>query len=401
MRAPDGVNPNAREATRGLYYVNLRVGRTPELYCGERGGSRDRLSWQTKSKRSQTAEKVHAMSRHMTWCSVFLCSSVMCQPAGAQLNLDSMEDVQKPTRQEKKRVPKTGVSAILGLLDWSDGHQAVLQEIGGAIDARYAKMLKASADAIEVDRLLHQKRSELATIRGNYVQFAGGSTGYESSLISSEFVHSAGEAMVRVDDPNAQRYYFFRNDRLWKILVAYNTGISRDTPFTAFVRQARAKYGRPIEIESEEGAGSGQIIVAATWEDDLTRLIIEDRTEFFGALVMKFLDRKEGLEIESSHPDREDVTAPPVEDQTITAAMSEIGITDGPDAVDDDIVDRLTGQEHEVNLKRGRPVYETLDRSPAVTKSKQPRKRGKPSKRRKSQKKEDFDTPPADPGIVY
>lgn len=261
---------------------------------------------------------------------------------------------------------KTGVSSVLGTLDWGASHSQVLARLRVQIDERYARALEDVRDPLEIDRALQRKADEYARIEQTYLRFSGEHTGYESSLIAQDFVADSEESVLRVDDRDAQRYYFFKNDRLWKVLVAYNTGISRSVPFGEFVRQVQQKYERPVTVEKSSGQDA---VRSATWRDDLTELVVEDRTEFFGAFVMKFLDRAKGVELEAERTSASRKARTAIaDDPLVSATLAEITAGgDGQDGGDESVVDRLTGVTHDVDLQRGRPEYEFVNGGPVAS----------------------------------
>ncbi len=274
-----------------------------------------------------------------------------------------------PTDDGKPR-PKTGISAILGTLDWGASHADVLVQIRARIDERYNKLLEEVRDPLEIDRALRRKATEFAGIEKTYLRFSGTRTGYESSLIAQDFVTDSEESVLRVDDRDAQKYYFFKSDRLWKVVVAYNTSISKSVPFAEFVRQVQQKYDTPAAVEHDTAPGGAKAIRTAIWRDELTELAIEDRTEFYGSFVMKFLDRNVGVALEAERADkRSQARMAPSDDPLVSSSLAEItaGGDDLRDDGDDSVVDRLTGVTHDVDLSRGRPEYDMPDRGPVAS----------------------------------
>jgi hypothetical protein len=250
-----------------------------------------------------------------------------------------------------------GISHVLGFLDWGASPQDVLSSLKKEVDARYAEMMREVRDPMEIDRALRRKSAEFAAIEKTLVQFSGPRTGYESSLIGHDFVSDNEESMIRVDDRDAQRYYFFKNDRLWKVLVAYSSTVSRSMAFTDFVKLVQYTSGRPAGVEWATPKGGAKAMRAASWDDAITRLVVEDRTEFFGTYCMKFLDRAVGIPLEEERAKRADARPTVQSDASVDAALLEI--TSGPTTGDDSVVDRLTGREHSLDLAGNRPDYET------------------------------------------
>lgn len=250
-----------------------------------------------------------------------------------------------------------GLSHVLGFLDWGASSQDVMASLKKEVDAKHADLMRELRDPMEIDKALRRKAAEFAAIEKTLIQFSGQRTGYESSLIGTDFVADNEESMIRIDDQDAQRYYFFKNDRLWKILVAYSSSVSRSTPFTDFVKQVQDKYGRALSAEWSNPKAGAKAIISSSWEDAITRLVVEDRSEFFGTYCMKFLDKAVGVPLEEERLKRAP-NRPRVEtDASVDAALMEI--TGGSHEGDDSVVDRLTGSQHAVDLAGNRPDYET------------------------------------------
>lgn len=295
---------------------------------------------------------------------------------------DAPAVVDAPASEKAEPGPKTGISAVLGELDWGQSNRAVLESIKTGIDEKYAKILK-TADGMLVDKILHRKSAEFAAVKQTFTQFTG-SSGLKSSIIGSDFESNANESMLRVDDGATQRYYFFRDDKLWKILVAYSA--ATQVPFKDFVAQVKAKHGRPLETEL-----SGKATTRVHWADAQTHLMLEDRSEFLGSIIMKYLAKGEGVALEKARQAK--AVAAPAVNPRVDSVMADIMGDDSGDDVD--IVDRITGVEHVVDLETGRPEAAHVNREPRParkTKARKGPRRGKKKARSKA---------PAEPDIIY
>jgi len=318
-----------------------------------------------------------------------------------------------PTPPNAGRAPKEGVSHVLGMLDWGAPSSAVMDMVRDEITGRWNEVLKDLRDPVEVDRALRRKATEFAAVEKTFVRFGGERTGYESSLIANDFVSNVDEAMLRIDDKDAQRYYFFRNDRLWKILVAYSSSVTQQTPFTDFVGQVQVKYGRPLNVEWVTPRGAPKRMVSASWDDAMTRLVVEDRTEFFGTYCMKFLSLSDGVALEDARKSSGPARTSALDDPGVASALDEI--TSDTGAAQDDVVDRLTGAQHSLDLKGNRPddeqdIYQPLgqttedavDASPGSTRGeKKPKRKGGKSERAAKPSDGGEPTAPSKPVIIY
>lgn len=338
----------------------------------------------------------------MVRLSTLFLAAGLCVPAAAHAVEARAPAARGAKKQDEGPAPKAGISGILGTLDWGANHQQVLDHVKADIDKKYEDELKQVVDALAIDRILRRKADEFASIKKTFVRFTGQRTGYETSLVANDFAQNNDESMLRADDESAQRYYFFKNDRLWKVVVAYNTSVSRNVPFADFVKQVQGKYGEPEAVERHTPPGGQPTPRAATWQDEITHLSVEDRTGFFGTFVMKFVDKSEGLAIEQARTGKEVAAAPPAVAPAMEDALGDIMQDDGGSS--DDVVDRLTGVTHEVDLQSGRPAYEPLRRAEAPPPQASPRKDAKPKKRAPAGRKAAEPAPaapPAEPVIIY
>jgi len=239
---------------------------------------------------------------------------------------------------------KQGLSAVLTTLDWGAPTTAVLAMLEGEIEKRYDEVL-SKADTLEVDRILRRKNDELKTLRAALVRFDGQRTGFEASVIADDFRPGNGEAMIKVEDGAAQRYFFFKDEQLYKVLVIYSSNVARQLDFSGFIGQIEKKHGPTLSRE-EDAKGAP---TAATWEDTLTRLVAQDRS-LFGTYTMAFLDKQRGVQIEADRPARQAALTPvpnAVADSMLDDIMQEGG------GSDTNVVDSITGSDHKVNLNVG------------------------------------------------
>ncbi|MGK0359939.1 MAG: hypothetical protein ACI9U2_002245 [Bradymonadia bacterium] len=303
--------------------------------------------------------------------------------------------------KEKAPAPKKGVSAILKMLDWGASSVAVFEALEDEIDARFADKIKY-ADTLVVDKVMRRRRAEKKAIRKAYVRFDGRASGYEASLVADDFSANNGEAMVRVDDGPAQRYYFFKDEQLYKVLVVYSTAVARQTKFAPFVSKAAGKYGKPAKTITDKTPDKA--LIGAIWRDDLTELRVRDRS-LFGTYTMAFLQAGRGSQIEDARsPSAEG--ASPIVDAQADGMIEDFMVESRGDR--GNVVDRLTGVEHKVNLNLGRQDSQPLRRAPEPRRDtrsaeKAAQKAAKKAAKKKSAPKEaDFSPTPTGPDdIVY
>ena len=214
--------------------------------------------------------------------------------------------------EAKPSVAGTAITKMLRGLSWGSSPDKVFESLDTELKDQYRERIRAVAgNSLKVDALRKEQTQRMQAIKDSFTRFTGQRTGYEASLIRRDFRHQNNEAVIRVDEHEAkrQRYYFFRYDRLWKLIISYPSDYTRGE-FSAFVDKIKRRYGRPGKLNWDAPQGEARKLVSALWQDELSQLTAEDHTTFYGRFVMKLLSRAEGIEIEEFHAQAEQAEAP-------------------------------------------------------------------------------------------
>lgn len=283
-------------------------------------------------------------------------------------------------------------AGVLDPIDWGATPEAVFGKIKGELDASYKDQLKTS-DSIKIDRLMRQKADEVQRVRDSLLRFDGGQTGYESSLLANEVLPGQNEALVRVDDRRGQRYFVFRDDRLWKVVVTYN--VSSIGTFPQFLDQIRGKYGAPKKVSFSDEGGERRM-KTALWEDEHTRMVAEDHSDFYSSYVIKYIQVGEGTRLEEAR------NAAPRDRRSAGEARAEGLMADifeeDRGGASDDLVDQITGVEATVDLESGRPATYA---PPPMAEDDEPTKKKPAQRGKKPAGKKDPPKKPAEPAIIF
>ena len=242
--------------------------------------------------------------------------------------------------------PKVNITKALKELKWDMSHSAVIKFIEKGVSKQYEQAVKDAKDDLRIDELRRKEKAEKASIKAGYVRFTGQRTGYEVSVLKDDFAHNNSETMLRYDEGGIQRYYFFRYDKLWKVMVVYPASDSEG--FKQLVSQVKGAYGRPAKMNWETPYGGARRMVEAIWQDDQTQMVIEDKSAFYSRYVMRFISLSAGREIKEIHEQKK-----AVKEQNRSGSASSIGVDIFADEeATDDVVDQITGTKHEVNMNR-------------------------------------------------
>ena len=116
---------------------------------------------------------------------------------------------------------------------------------------------KTANDPTRHDRLRKEMMAEVEKVKTKLVKFDGQKTGYDVSIVDQEFLHNAGESMLVAKEETATRYFFFKDDRLYKMFIAFDKEILQGKSFREFGQLMQARFGKAKEVTVEEKTKAG------------------------------------------------------------------------------------------------------------------------------------------------
>ena len=290
--------------------------------------------------------------------------------------------------EEKESAPivNSGVSRILDTVSWGATLSDVLQYTEKRLMATWQDNLK-ELDTIGVDRMRRKMRAEFEAVKKSLVRFDSGATGFESSIVADEMLVGKNESVLQIPLGAQQRYYFFRNDRLWKIVAIRDA--TRATEIGVFLKRVNEDLGSKATVKYT-GAGKERTVERADWRDDKTWASVHDRTSFFNAYLIRFIQIGDG---ETYQAERKGVSK-----QAVQASDDDLNdlFAEGEASGDEqsNVVDQMTGSDHAVDLSAGRVDYNPLTteaEGAQPKKKKTTKKKPKGKIQKKKQKRSDSD----------
>ena len=273
----------------------------------------------------------------------------------------SFSEVPVSAEEEVEPEQVSPYAELLEDLSWDIAHSTVVSSYEKRIWKHFTDKKKEIEDTIEIERLRKRTVKDVAEMRGKYIEFKVGVQAYKVSIIEAEFKTGTGESMFRIDDSEAQRYYFFIHDKLWKIFIAYNVSYVRGKAFLTYSKEMVAKFGKFTGHKTEirrVGKQLEEVLSEVVWEDEEYRVRLVDRTPFFGTYTLvignpKVEDRISELrgEIAGLEQSEEQI------DPTVKSLL--VGIEESSDVdQDEDILDQIIGERTEVDVVQEMPVSE-------------------------------------------
>jgi hypothetical protein len=127
----------------------------------------------------------------------------------------------KTVKGEKGEAPV--VSSLAEFHDglrWGMSHDEVTKlftQTGGIIAKDYNERLEKARVGPEMTAIEAERESQKAAFRRSFLEFKDTPTGYDSTALAHEFTYKNKEALMWVQRQGKKRFFFFINDRLWKI----------------------------------------------------------------------------------------------------------------------------------------------------------------------------------------
>lgn len=128
----------------------------------------------------------------------------------------------KPVKGEKGEAPVVAsLAAFHEGLRWGISHAEVTKlftENGGIIWKDYDEKLKKARVGPEMTALEAERESKKQAFSRSFIEFKDTPTGYDATGIKSEYTYRNKESLMWIErEGKPKRFFFFINDRLWKI----------------------------------------------------------------------------------------------------------------------------------------------------------------------------------------
>jgi hypothetical protein len=232
-----------------------------------------------------------------------------------------------------------------GAFSWGMSPDQVMTAARDSVEARYAVRLKeAASDPGKQQRIHEEQQREVASIKKSFARFEGQKTGWDVSIIGPEFAQNNGEAVLVAKEDNWTRYFFFFENRLYKIFIAFNKDMVAGKAFAQFGQELAGRYGQPRQVFRDDKIKGGvkRSLDHFEWGASATdKLKLVDRSEFYGVYCLVLTDPNTERQV----IEKRKITNPQMDnkDELIESVASSKGAKGGED--NDDIIDRVTGRQ--------------------------------------------------------
>lgn len=267
-------------------------------------------------------------------CLTFAVSAVVTTVAPA--------DVQA---KKNDKAVKASVEDILGNLSWGMDHETVMKRITEKMNEDYRAKVKGTLDESYADMLRKNYSERAENMRKSYTQLMKDNVASLSvSIVGEEFMPDNNESMLTQRDEIATKYFFFLNDKLYKIAIVYDSDYLGPIAFDTFCATTEEKYGRAYdEVWTDEGD-----FMEAIWKDKSTILNVKNKYASYSTFLMVFSEEATSKPLVEQHKRYyESVNSGP----EISADIDLLTADDNEEV--DSSVDAILGKKTEVNLLAG------------------------------------------------
>ncbi len=233
-------------------------------------------------------------------CALFISSAATC----GFLGWDSAA-LAKPAAPGKGAQPatlKNDIRISPDRLRWGLSLQQVAKIYDDEFDALYAPIYKRTDPGVEMQAIDAEVADKKELIRRMRVDFGATPTGVDQGPLRGEYSYNNGESMTRTQLPGGtQRYFFFFNDKLWKIYDEYKLGSKLGTSWSSAISALTEMFGGPPKIvEADPQHGKRDEAIWNTQSMQIRAVNREDQK----IVAVAFADRSIQDDIASHRPNR-------------------------------------------------------------------------------------------------
>lgn len=166
----------------------------------------------------------------------------------------------KPAAQKGSAQPavlKNDIRLAPERLRWGLSLQQVAKIYDDEFEAQYAPIYKKTDPGVEMQSIDAEVADKKALIRRMKVEFGQTPTGVDNGPLKGEYSYNNAESMTKTQLPGGTtRYFFFFNDKLWKVYDEYKLGSKLGTNWSAAVSALTELFGGPPKlVPADQTAG--------------------------------------------------------------------------------------------------------------------------------------------------
>ncbi|MBX3264131.1 MAG: hypothetical protein KIS78_15570 [Labilithrix sp.] len=174
------------------------------------------------------------------------------------------------------------LAAFTDGLKWGTSHAELTKQFtqtNGVIWKDYDEKLAKARVGPEQTALEAEREQVKAAFARSYIEFKDTPTGYDTTGIRNEYTYKNKEALMWIERQGKKRYFFFINDRLWKIYdeVPLVEGGPMGKAYLDAVNKLNAQLNAQGRVQGAD-ASKGIDATTVDWKDGTSHLRAVDRS---------------------------------------------------------------------------------------------------------------------------
>lgn len=263
------------------------------------------------------------------------CGAVMMHPTTVQ------------AKQTDKKAKKNGLQQGLGQLKWGMSMEEAKKHIAEKIMDDYRIKTEGNSDLKFVDNALKLHNERVETMQKSQLTLTReNSSGLSVSIVGEEFMPDTGESVLTSRDDHATRYYFFKDDQLYKIAIVYDASYIGPIAFDTFCATTAQKYGPATSEVWDDDGNFNESIWTEKGSD--VKLTVKNKYSTYNTFLMVYSNDAVESKLQKAHRDyHASLSAGP----EVSSAIDALTADSTEDAGSS--VDALLGKKTKVDLLAG------------------------------------------------
>lgn len=228
-----------------------------------------------------------------------LALSFMVASSGAMM-MTSQEAFAKPSATKRaKPAAKPTLAQSLGDLKWGMSSEQAKKIIAEKIMDDFRAKTEGNSDLSFVDNTRKAHAQRVENMQKSYMVLTReNSSSLGVSIVGDEFMPDNNESLIIQSEDIATKYYFFKDDKLYKMAVVYDSSYLGPVAFDTFCATTAQKYG-PAQKEIWDDEGT---FMESIWTDKSdVKLVVKNKHSSYSTFLMVFVDDSVESKLQANH----------------------------------------------------------------------------------------------------
>jgi hypothetical protein len=185
-----------------------------------------------------------------------------------------------PARPAEPPATKKTIALTPPGIAWGMTTKQVAAVIDKQLDEAYVPRYKAISPGVKMRALDAELAEEKSAFRRSRIDFGALPTGIDATPLKGEYTYLNKESMMTLSREGGKRYFFFIQDKLWKIIDEHPLGekATRGKDYASAVVKLATALGVPGRV-TPPAPDKGRFVTEVDWKDAATHFRAIERGE--------------------------------------------------------------------------------------------------------------------------